>query len=107
MTKFHGRVGYGNTVETAAGVWETVITERLYFGDVIRNTRQLQSGEKLNDDLSVGNSISIVADPYAYENFFNMKYIEWAGTLWKVADVEVQAPRLVLRLGGIYNGPKA
>lgn len=107
MTKFHGRVGYGNTVETAAGVWETVINERLYFGDVIRNTRQLQSGEKLNDDLSVGNSISIVADPYAYENFFNMKYIEWAGTLWKVADVEVQAPRLVLRLGGIYNGPKA
>jgi hypothetical protein len=107
MTKFHGRVGYGNTVETAAGVWETVINERLYFGDVIRNTRQLQSGEKLNDDLSVGNSISIVADPYAYENFFNMKYIEWSGTLWKVADVEVQAPRLVLRLGGIYNGPKA
>lgn len=106
MARFHGVVGYGNSVETAAGVWEDEITERPYFGDVVRNTRQLQSGEKVNDDLSVGNSISIVADAYAREHFFAMRYVEWAGTAWIITDVEVQAPRLLLRLGGVYNGPR-
>lgn len=107
MAKFHGTVGYGESVETAPGVWEETITERMYFGDVIRNSRQLREQQKVNDDLSVGNSISIVADAYANEHFFAIRYVSWAGTLWKVSDVEVQSPRLVLRLGGVYNGPKA
>lgn len=107
MAKFHGKIGFGETVETAPGVWEDSIVEHSYFGDVIRNTRKLKEGESLNNDLSVGNSISIVADAYANEHFFAMRYIEWAGTLWTVSDVEVQAPRLFLRLGGVYNGQTA
>ena len=107
MAKFHGKIGYGETVETAPGVYADVIVERKYFGDVIRNTRSLQESEKLNNDLSVGNSISIVADAYANLHFFAIRYVEWAGTLWTVSDVEVQSPRLILRLGGVYNGPKA
>ena len=105
MAKFYGEIGYGETEEIAAGVWEDVITEIKYFGDVIRNTRKLQEGEVLNNDISVGNSISIVADAYANEHFFAIRYIRWAGNLWTVHDVEVQAPRLLLRLGGVYNGP--
>jgi len=105
MAKFYGEIGYGETVETAPGVWADNIIEREYYGDVIRNTRSLQEGEKLNNDLSVGNSISIVADAYANEHFFAIRYIKWAGTLWTVSDVEVQSPRLLLRLGGVYNGP--
>ena len=106
MAKFYGKIGYGEPVETAPGVWQDAITERYYYGDVIRNTRKLQEGEHLNNDISVGNSISIVADAYAYEHFFAIRYILWAGTLWTVSDVEVQSPRLLLRLGGVYNGPK-
>lgn len=106
MAKFYGVIGYGETVETAPGVWQDVIVEHPYYGDVVRNTRRLQDGEKLNADLSVGNSISIVADAYANEHFFAIRYIQWAGTLWTVSDVEVQSPRLLLRLGGVYNGPK-
>jgi hypothetical protein len=105
MAKFHGRIGYGTTVETAPGVWQDDIVEAKYFGDVVRNTRQLQTGEKVNNDLSVGNSISIVADAYANKHFFAIRYVEWAGTLWTVEAVEVQSPRLLLRLGGVYNGP--
>lgn len=105
MTRFHGVVGYGEQVEVRPGVWDDVITEVLYFGDVVRNTRQLESGEKVNDDLTVNNSISIVADAYANEHFFAMRYVRWAGSLWRVTDVEVQRPRLILRLGGVYNGP--
>lgn len=107
MAKFYGEIGYGETVETAPGVWEDVITEKSYYGDVIRNSRRLQEGEGVNNDLSVGNSISIVADAYANEHFFAIRYIRWAGTLWTVSNVDVQSPRLVLRLGGVYNGPEA
>jgi len=106
MARFHGIVGYGETLETVPGVWEDVITEYPYFGDVIRNTRTLQTGEKINNDLSVGNSISIVADAYARDHFFAMRYVEWAGTFWIVDDVDVESPRLILRLGGVYRGPR-
>lgn len=107
MAKFYGSIGYGETVESSPGVWLDTITEFNYYGDVIRNTRKLEDGQKVNDDLSVNNSISIVADQYANEHFFAIRYIKWAGTLWTVSDVEVQSPRLLLRLGGVYNGPTA
>jgi hypothetical protein len=107
MAKFYGEIGYGETVETAPGVWEDIMIEKLYYGDILRNTRKLQEGENLNYDLAVGNSISIVADAYANEHFFAIRYIRWAGTLWIVRDVEVNSPRLLLRLGGVYNGPTA
>ena len=105
--RFYGKVGFGHMTKSAPGVSKDVITEKPYYGDVIRNTRQLREGDKINDDISVGNSISIVADAFASENIFAMRYVEWAGTLWKVDDVEVQSPRLLLRLGGVYNGPRA
>lgn len=107
MAKFYGAIGYGENVEAAPGVWQDNIVEYKYYGDVVRNTRTLQEGENLNNDLSVGNSISIVSDAYANEHFFAIRYIEWAGALWTISDVEVQSPRLLLRLGGVYNGPKA
>lgn len=105
--RFFGPVGYGGTVESAPGVWDDVITEINYRGDVVRNTRRYSEGESVNDDLSVSNSISIVADDYALNHFFEIRYVRWAGTLWKVLNVEAERPRLILRLGGVYNGPTA
>jgi len=107
MARFYGEVGYGETVESPpdSGIWQDVITEYAYFGDVLRNTRSLESGENLNNDLSVGNSISIVADQHAIDHFFAIRYIRWAGALWTVTNVEVKSPRLILRLGSVYNGP--
>lgn len=107
MAKFFGKIGYGLSMETKPGVWEDAIVEKNYFGDVIRNSRGVREGEKINNDLTVGNSISIVADEYAVEHIFAMRYVNWAGSLWVVDDVVVERPRLVLRLGGVYNGPKA
>ena len=105
MARFFGRVGYGESVETAPGVWTDEITEHEYYGDVIRNSRQLREGENLNPDLSVQNSISIVADEFANDHFFAIRYVEWSGVLWTVSSVEVQSPRLLLGLGEVYNGP--
>lgn len=108
MARFYGEIGYaGETVEVRPGVWEDVITEFKYRGDVLRNARGLEAGVSVNDDISVSNSISIVADAYAREHFFAMRYIKWQGALWKIVEVEVERPRLLLRLGGVYNGPTA
>lgn len=107
MAKFYGSVGYADTVETAPGVWEEGITERMYFGDLTRNTRRLQSSDTLNDDINVANEISIVADPFANQNFHKMRYVSFMGSKWKIANVEVQYPRLILTIGGVYNGQTA
>ncbi len=109
MVKFYDVVGYaGENVEIEPGVWADEITERSYYGDVIRPTRQSrETQESVNNDLSVGNSISIVADAYANEHFHAIRYVRWSGSLWSVPNIDVQPPRLILRLGGVYNGPTA
>lgn len=107
MAKFYGVVGFVHPVETAPGIVEEVATEKAYFGDILRNNRRLQSGDKVNDDINISNQISIIADPYANQYFYAMRYVEFMGTKWKVTDIEVQYPRLILTLGGIYNGQQA
>lgn len=105
--RFFGEVGYADTTEDppGSGVWVNDVSEVQYYGDVIRNTKNLDPGESLNDDITVGNSISIIADDYANIHFFNIVYVRWAGALWSVPHVEIKSPRLILTLGGVYNGP--
>jgi len=107
MAKFRGKVGYGVSVENpeAPGVFVDRITEVEYTGNVVRNTTKNVPGESLNDDISVENSISIIADGFAVGHFMKIKYVEWAGVRWSVTSVEPQRPRLILNLGSVYNGP--
>lgn len=108
MARYYGMVGFSaGSAETVPGVWDEVIVERPYYGDVVRNTRRLQSGEHLNDNVTVSNEISIVSDPYAMQNFHAMRYVAWMGTNWKVTSVEVQFPRLILSIGDEYHGTTA
>ena len=104
MAKWYGIIGYAETVETVPGVWKEQITKRSYYGDLTRNSRRLQTADKLNDDININNELSIVSDPYAMNNFHSMRYAEFMGTKWKISNVEVRFPRLVLTLGGEYNG---
>lgn len=105
MAKYYGKIGYAKTVEVTPGVWEEKIVEREYYGDVIRMNRRLQTvSDKVLDDITISNQFSIVSDPYACENIFAMRYIEFMGTKWKISDVEVQYPRLLLSVGGLYHG---
>lgn len=104
MAKFYGNVGYAAKQEqTSPGVWENVITVRPYYGELGRNVLRVQSSENLNDNINIANEISIIADAYANENFHSMRYVEFMGTKWKITNVEVKYPRLILTVGGLYN----
>lgn len=112
MAKFYGAVGFdvsgieGFEVSHnyKRGVYVEEYHEEFFSGDVIRNTRMLQSSpDKLNDDLTISNQISILATPFAVKNFHTIKYVKYMGTAWKVTSVEVQYPRLILSLGGVFN----
>ncbi len=105
MAKFYGEIGYAEMKELSPGVWKEEITERSYYGELIRNTRRLQASDHLNDNINVVNEISIVSDPFAVQNFHAMRYVKFMGTKWKITNVEVVLyPRLVLTVGGVYNG---
>lgn len=106
MAKWFGAIGFAKTVETKPGVWEEQITEVNYYGDVMKDSRTLQTADQLNDNVNIANKISIVADPFANQHFYDMRYAVYMGAKWKVTTVEVQRPRLVLTIGGLYNGPQ-
>lgn len=106
--KWFGVIGFAKTVETTPGVWKEIITERSYYGDVNRVSRRLESTSQLNDNVNIANEFSIVADPFAEQNFHAMRYIEFMGAKWKVSNVEAhQRPRLILTAGGEWNGEQA
>lgn len=106
MARFYGRVGYASgSEETAPGVFTEQMVEYSYYGDVVSDIRGLTEANVAAPELRAQNSISIVADEFANENIFAIRYVEWAGTLWVVSTVQVQRPRLILILGGVYNGP--
>lgn len=102
-----GVIGYGIQTKIRPGVVEDVITEVKFRGDVLRPSSGPDEVGKVNDDLKVGLSISVVAGAYHSKHVHQIRYISWQGQLWKVANVDVAHPRLILRLGGLYNGPKA
>lgn len=107
MAKYYGVIGYVETVETSPGVWEEQITERNYYGELVRNTSRFQISDQVNDNVNIANEISVIADPFATQNFHAMRYVEFMGAKWKITNVEVRYPRLILTIGGLYNGDES
>lgn len=103
MPKLYCEIGFAETTETVPGIWEEQIVPYKYYAELNRNNRRLQTSDKVNDDLTISNEISIIADPYARLNFHMMRYVEFMGAKWKITSVDVQYPRLNLTLGGLYN----
>ncbi|MEG2623432.1 MAG: hypothetical protein RSC06_11085 [Clostridia bacterium] len=107
MAKYSGAVGYALQVEVRPGYVTDAVIEKKCHGDVLLNQQRWQSADKANSDFAIDNSISIVANPFAYEHIGNIVYITWHGVRWKVQSLAVNRPRIVLQIGGgIYNGPE-
>ena len=103
MTRYHGYVGYAIDVEAYPGVWEEQISEHEYFGDVLKNRINMQQGSVINAKITISNSISIIADPFAFEHVYAMRYVTYLGKKWSIVNVSIERPRLILTLGGLYN----
>lgn len=104
--KFYGKVGFAEQQEVDQDVFKEVITEKTYCGDILHANRHTSSDDKVNSDFTVNNSISIVADAFAYEHIFAIRYVEWMGVKWSVTTVETKPPRLNIYLGGVYHDSK-
>jgi len=104
MAKFYGKIGFSQTIKTAPGVHTPEIVVKYYYGDVLRINNKWRTTDEINDDLTINHKISIVYDLFVSANFQTIAYVEWNGTKWKVKSAEIETPRLVLTLGGVYNG---
>lgn len=104
MSRFYGKIGFISTIESEPGIWTDEIIERRYRGEIKKDFYKWSSSEHLNDNVNISNAVSVIADTYMYDNIYAMKYIHLGGALWKITDIEIQRPRLILSIGGLYNG---
>ena len=104
MSKWFGKIGYAIQKESEPGIWEDEIVERDYYGDLLTDNRKRQSNNNVLDEITLSNMVSIIADPFAYNNCSCMAYAEIMGARWKISEVEIKPPRLNLTIGGVYNG---
>lgn len=103
--RYSGLIGFlEENVEVEPDVYGEAIVEHHYYGEVRRNTQRYSINDSINGTISIDNEISIIADPYATNNIANMRYITWMGKKWIIKTVQVNAPRLILSIGGLYNG---
>lgn len=107
MAKFYGQIGFVEIKETRPGVYNEVVKEESYRGDILTDTRRHESSENLNDDINISNTISIIANDHLYQKVFAIRYVKWLGVRWKVKDISVEPPRLRLTVGGVYNGTES
>ena len=103
INKYYGPVGFSMEKEVDDGIYKRIIIEHNYTGELVKWISKWQTGDGINDNLNMSNQISIIADPFAYENFHRIVYVEFLKSKWKVNSVEIQYPRLILTIGGIYN----
>lgn len=104
MAKYYGLIGFAEPInDERPGITYDDIVEHPYFGEVIRNARRVQSGDKVNDDLTLSNQISLLLDPYLMKNYYNIRYLTFMGAKWKVTNVEMRYPRLLVDIGGLYG----
>lgn len=106
MAKFSGQIGFAVSTQTAPDVWQDVITKKIYLGDVLRKSQRSTNDQKVNDDMVISHRISIIADEFVNANLGVIKFVVYNGVFWKVGNIEIERPRIILTLGSVYNGPK-
>jgi hypothetical protein len=110
MSKYAGLVGYVTQEESVPGVWSQVEKTSTMKGDIIRqsstngNGARISDTGKINDDISLSHRVSLLGDAYAFNNYYAIKWIKIDGHKWQVTSVELQRPRIIITVGGLWNG---
>lgn len=103
MSKCSGFIGYALTEETQPGVWSETITEKKYYGDVVRDNRKIVDQGEINGSVNINNNISIISNSFMMNNMAFMRYITFMNSKWKINSVDIKPPRIIITLGGLYN----
>lgn len=104
--KFSGKIGfwYGD-VEVVPGSYQPKVVEKPYRGDILKMYWNHQPvSNQQNDNITLNNQLSILSDLYLQKNWPSIRYVVWNGTKFKVTKVEPGYPRVILDVGGVYNG---
>lgn len=109
--RYAAKLGYRYTEEQRDsedrpnGVYKEIYTERPYKADVMSYGYRNQTSESINDDYKLTNKFSVLAcDAFTLSHLNSIIYIEYLGIKWKVTSVDIQRPRLIISIGGEYNG---
>lgn len=108
MAKFSGKIGYAEIVDSIErpGIWTEEIIERNHYGDVVKDYKKYESNTNhLNDTLIISNKLSIIADSFIINNAHKIRYVIFNNTRWNVVSLELNRPRILISIGGVYNGP--
>lgn len=106
MNRFFGKIGfcYQESEEGSDIVTERVVL-KTYRGDLLKSNRKWETAEQIIDQFNISNRVSIMADPYSLDNLYAIKFVILHGKAWKITDAEIQYPRIILSIGGLWNGP--
>lgn len=103
--KYVGNIGFlSSNTEVTGGIATQPIISKRYFGEIITTSSRLQTQDKINPDVTINNSIAILLDGYLNNNLSNIVYVEFLNKKWSVSSIELRHPRVILSLGGLYNG---
>lgn len=103
MAKFYGMIGFATQEETSPGIWEDAIIERPYKGDVLANGRRwIEVNDQMNDNFTITNKFSVISDAFLYRHIPVMRYITYMGAKFKITSVDVERPRVIISVGGVY-----
>lgn len=110
MSKFTGLVGFITQEESIPGVWSPIENSKKMRGDLISssatngNGSRIADSGKVNDDVSLNHRVSLLGDYYTFNNYLNIKWIQIGGRKLEVSSIELQRPRVILTVGGLWNG---
>lgn len=103
MAKYSGLVGYSTTIESEPGIWTQSIEERNMRGRIEHAVARTNEPTQINEGITLNLRFNLVGDEFAFKNFMNIQWLEYAGQKWSVNSAEVFRRRIILNVGGLYN----
>lgn len=86
------------------GIYTEEIEEKVYYGDLLSSRWNNENNQNsTNTNVRLNNSISVICDKYLSENISVMRYITYKNSKWCINGIEIQPPRIIINIGGIYN----
>ncbi len=102
--KYTGKIGFAVMKNEGEGIYTEEIEEKVYYGDLLSSRWNNENNQNsTNTNVRLNNSISVICDKYLSENISVIRYITYKNSKWCITGIEIQPPRIIINIGGIYN----